>query len=111
VVTDHDEADVVSLLERDVEATLGTGHRDIIQTEAKRIREFVSDRDYYVEKVVGNVQQYFHDCRVDITWPACPNHPNHPMWFENGLWRADGGPVAELGKLGDYLRCARTCLP
>jgi hypothetical protein len=30
------------------------------------------------------------------------------MWFENGMWCADGAPVAKLGELADWLRSART---
>jgi hypothetical protein len=108
VLTDQDETDVVAGLERDVETTLGNGHGDVIRKIAKTSREYVTDRDYYIDKIVGDVQQYFHDCRVDITWPACPHHPNHPMWFEDGMWTADGQPVAPLGQLGDWLRRTRT---
>jgi hypothetical protein len=108
VLTDQDEANVIALLERDVEATLGHGHGDVIRKETQNSRKYVTDPAYYVDKVVEDVQQYFHDCRIDITWPACPRHPNHPMWFENGMWTADGKPVAKLGELIDWLRSART---
>jgi hypothetical protein len=45
-------------------------------------------------------EQYFHDTFVDTTWPACPRHPNHPMWFGAGWWLADGRPLVRLGELG-----------
>jgi hypothetical protein len=108
MASDQDEADVTALLERDVASTLGDGHRELITISAKHARQFHAGRADYFCKVVEDVQQYFHDCRIDITWPACPNHPNHPMWFENGMWCADGRPVAELGQLGNWLRRART---
>ena len=98
-VTDRDEEDVVCLLGRDVESTLGAEHLDVVRSAARHHRQFETDRDRYIERVVEDVQQYFHDCFIDTTWPACPAHPNHPMWFEGGWWIADGRPVARLGEL------------
>jgi hypothetical protein len=107
MVSDEDEAYLVDGLTRDVSSTLGGDHRELIRAEARDRRQFDDDCAGYFYMVVQNVQQHFHDCRVDITWPACPRHPNHPMWFENGMWCADGKPVAKLGELGDWLRDSR----
>ena len=102
-VSDLDEAEIVELLGRDVTSTLGTEHLDLVRSTARHHRQFTKDRDWYIESVVTDVQQYFHDCFIDTTWPACPVHPNHPMWFQAGWWLADGKPVARLGGLGALL--------
>ena len=53
------------------------------------------------ERLVEDVQQDFHDLFVDVTWPACPRHPNHPLWYRDGAWwcETDGVAVARLGEL------------
>ena len=37
------------------------------------------------------MQQRLHDTFVDTTWPACPLHPHHPLWLDDGrdrpAWR------------------------
>jgi hypothetical protein len=106
-ISDIDESDVASRLTRDVGATLGAGHRHVITSAARHCRQFHEDYASYVERVVGDVQQYFHDLFIDTTWPACPFHPNHPMWFLDGWWQADGQPVAKLGDLGEWLESSR----
>jgi len=55
----------------------------------------------YVDGVVDDVQQYFHAALVDTTWPACPHHPNHPLWFSDGWWRCERieQPIVRLGSL------------
>jgi hypothetical protein len=101
----EDEARVVSLLRADVEATIGPGRDGPIIEAAARRRRYadVAARvgGQYVGDVVDDVQQYFHDARVDTTWPACPHHPNHPLWFADGWWRCERieEPVARLGTL------------
>lgn len=104
LVSDHDAADVVALLGRDIEATIGPDYLDLVREAARRQRQFVEERDTYIARVVDDVQQHVHDLFIDTTWPACPRHPNHPMWFENGWWVADGRPLAPLGGLGDLLQ-------
>jgi len=80
----EDEARVVSLLRGDVEATIGPGHDGAIIEAAARRRPYADVPARYVRDVVDDVQQYFHDAFVDTTWPACPHHPNHPLWFSDG---------------------------
>lgn len=97
----EDEARVVSLLRADVEATIGPGHdRAIIEAAARR-RLYADAHTQYVGDVIDDVQQYFHDAFVDTTWPSCPFHPNHPLWFSDGHWRCERieRPVAKLGAL------------
>lgn len=98
-VSDADEARVADLLLRDVAATLGARSEELIRSAASHHREFEDDYDRYVERVVEDVQQHFHDLHVDTTWPTCPHHPNHPMWFSAGWWQADGKRIARLGEL------------
>jgi hypothetical protein len=97
----EDEAGVVSLLRRDVEATIGPGHDGRIIEAAARRRRYNRVRAEYVGDVVDDVQQHVHDTFVDTTWPACPHHPNHPLWFSDGWWRCERieEPIARLGAL------------
>lgn len=91
--------EVVPLLERDVSRTVGESYRDLVQVMAANVRAL--DRDDFDDKVVEDVQQYFHDTFVDTTWPACPRHTNHPLWYRNGAWwcETDGVALARLGEL------------
>jgi hypothetical protein len=94
-----DLTDVVPLLERDVLATLGDSHRKLIEGVVADVRELnVDDK---AEKVVNDVQQHFHDTFADSTWPACPRHSNHPLWYRHGSWWCvqDGVAIAQLGGL------------
>jgi hypothetical protein len=100
-VSGEDEARVVSLLRADVQATIGPGHDEAIIEAAARRRLYADVPAQYVGDVVDDVQQYFHDAFVDTTWPACPDHPNHPLWFSDGWWHCEriADPVAPLGGL------------
>lgn len=103
LISDLGEVRIVELLGRDVVATLGPAHLDFVRSTARHHRQFTDDPDWYVERVVEDVQQYFHDCFIDTSWPACPAHPNHPMWFRGGWWVADGEGRAKLGELARLL--------
>jgi len=107
-ITSSHEARAVSLLTSDVEVTLGTDHEDFIRREASMRRTIFNDTDtidaepdQYLEKVAEEIQQYFHDCFVDTTWPACPFHHRHPLWLHDGYWTCEqlGAPVARIGDL------------
>lgn len=98
-ISDLDEAELVELLGRDVITTLGPAPLDMVRSTARHQRPFTDNRDSYFDRVVEDVQQYVHDCFIDTSWPACPVHPNHPMWFSGGWWHADGRPMARLGEL------------
>jgi hypothetical protein len=95
-----DLTQVLPLLQRDVAATLGRAHEKLIEDIAADVRELHVDGE--AEKVVNDVQQYFHDTLVDTTWPACPRHTKHPLWYHDGSWWCveDGVVVARLGELG-----------
>ena len=93
---------VVELILRDVETTLGPSARDEAAAFARlerRLGNVPADR---AETLVDTLQTYIHDCFIDPTWPACPIHATHPLWFgkENSWWCAmDDVKVAALGEL------------
>jgi hypothetical protein len=95
----HNLTDVIPLLERDVASTVGESYRQIVASVAEDVQEL--DIAGQAEKVVADVQQYFHDTRVDAVWPKCPRHAQHPLWYRNGAWWCvqDGVAVARLGEL------------
>ena len=100
-VKDPDEKRVVALLLKDVTSTLGQGVEHIVIVSAARHRLVIHDMATYEQAVVDDVQQRLHDEFIDTTWPACPIHRNHPLWFSGGGWRCEqtGEVVAGLGAL------------
>jgi hypothetical protein len=56
-----------------------------VRSEVLRLIQFDTATDAsFADRLVQDVQQALHDEFVDITWPACPHHPNHPLWFKDG---------------------------
>ena len=101
-ISDADERRIVELLDRDVAATVATDCHDLIVDAAARAR-LLCGSDAYIDLVVETVQQRLHDEFIDITWPACPHHPNHPLWLVDGHWTCTQaglviGPLGELRK-------------
>jgi hypothetical protein len=98
-VTDAQVADVVERLSRDLRSSGWASYLHVVQNEADNARDFVDDPNDYVDRVVGGVQE----CILDavITWPACPHHPQHPLWYHDGAWFCDQERllVAPLGAL------------
>ena len=88
-ISEADEDRVVALIRADVESTAGSGHEEAIVEAAARKRLFVCGPERYLDEVVDEVQQYLHDDFVDTTWPACPHHPNHPLWCSDGWWQCE----------------------
>lgn len=89
-------------LERDLRATLGPRvPDDEVARVAAGMREFASTPAEYVERVVESVQQAVHDLFIDTTWPACPRHPQHPLWYHAGAWwcSTDRVAIAPIGEL------------
>lgn len=93
----------IAPLKQDVAATLGATHAARVDARARMLLPFGADwpQDAFAAKLIGDVQQELHDTFVDTTWPHCPAHPNHPLWFEDGAWRCNtsGAAVAALGDL------------
>jgi hypothetical protein len=100
-VTDTDQERIVRLLSRDLAATVGSGHVDLAARNASRVRQYVDDPNEYVARVVDDTQQDIHDLRIDTTWPTCPRHQRHPLWFHDNAWwcERDRIRVADLGDL------------
>ena len=88
-------------LRRDVASTLGPGYDDVILNAVYRQAMYNDDLSAYRSLVVNDVQQYFHDAFVDTVWPACPRHPNHPLWLHGEDWCCEqaGEAFAKLGEL------------
>ena len=102
-ISEADELRVVALLLQDLANTLGPGHESVVEEAAARIRLFTRDAIEFEQRVVDDVQQYLHDTFVDTTWPACPDHQRHPLWYSDGRWRCEqtGRVIASLGRLCD----------
>jgi len=95
----EDLSRTAAMLERDVTRTLGPGHQHVIAAARANVEDLdIDDSD---TKLVEDVQQIFHDTFVDTTWPACPRHHTHPLWYADGAWwcAKDRVVVAPLGEL------------
>lgn len=93
---------VVELVLRDVETTLGPSARDEAAAFARLEHRLGNVRDSHAETLVDTLQTYIHDCFIDPTWPACPIHETHPLWFgKEGCWWCvmDDVKIAPLGSL------------
>ena len=101
-------ARAAELLTRDVLSTLGPAHRGVVAERAASLQEFwpeeadeALDASLVEYRLAEEVQEHFHDLYIDTTWPACPRHPNHPLWCEDGAWwcARDRLAIARLGAL------------
>jgi hypothetical protein len=97
---DRDLERVIRLLRHDVRTTVGDGHDSALLELAAHVLTFREPSDA-AEKVVEDVQQYLQDTFVDTTWPACPRHSHHPLWFRDNSWWCEQDDVAivALGEL------------
>src|SRR5688500_175281 len=96
------EAPAIALLKQDVAATLGVAYVARVDVVARRLMPVTDWPEHALAaKLIDEVQQEVHDTFVDTTWPHCPGHPNHPVWFDQGAWRCteSGAAVAALGDL------------
>jgi hypothetical protein len=94
-----DLTEFISRLERDVARSVGEAYRDLVRVTAMRVQRFdVADPP---AKIVDDVQQALHEEFIDTTWPACPRHRRHPLWYRDGAWwcEQDHDVVAALGEL------------
>jgi hypothetical protein len=105
VITEADQERLLIRISRDLEATVGPAATPIALEASGRQRLFADSLDDYERRVIEDVQQGVHDDFVDTTWPACPHHPNHPLWYSEGWWRCDrAGAIARLGELAGVRR-------
>jgi hypothetical protein len=110
VDTDH----IISLLLKDSVPTLGARARSEVLRLAVNYEElaraWMAAGDSLAEaqrsfdrSVVDGLQEAAHDLFWDTTWPACPRHPHHPLWYDEDrqAWycRQDQSVVAPLGGL------------
>lgn len=103
-----DQQAVVRALVRDVAGSVAL--RDAseltayLEAEGRTALEsgFVTDLPAFRQKLVDDLQQRLHDEFVDVSWPRCPRHPNHPLWLDGDSWwcTADNVQIARLGELG-----------
>lgn len=111
----------MTILDSEIESVLVRVARDVASTSAKWTRvdapETVAEvRAWYewrmdddieslTQQLVDDVQQGLMDGFVDTSWPACPRHPNHPLWLRDGAWHCerDGVALAPLGELASIL--------
>ena len=92
---------------RDAIATLGVGYRTDLGSRLARDAQLLLDIhsasaiEDFTQKLVDDFQQLVHDHFIDVSWPRCPLHPNHPLWLRDGVWRCtrDDVAVARLGEL------------
>lgn len=113
------------LLMKDAVSTLGEGVRAEVLAIAATVEELARElmlpveaseygdaeegstleeaQQFYDRKVVDDFQQSVHDTFLDTTWPACPRHRNHPLWYgeDSQSWCCprDGAALAPLGGL------------
>ncbi|MDB4909449.1 MAG: hypothetical protein JWO39_272 [Gemmatimonadetes bacterium] len=109
-ISDQQIAHMLELLSRDVACTKAARYRDATPSTAQEVRDWYDGLSFeniesLTEKVVGDVQQGLMDTYVDTTWPACPRHSNHPLWFRDDSWycERDGVALAQLGGLPEIL--------
>ena len=120
--TTLDTERIVRLLIADAVATLGERARAGVLPVAANMEEnnarlWLEQGDSLAEVqaafdrgVVNNFQQDVHDEHWDTTWPTCPRHPNHPLWYDDAreAWccQSDGAALAPLGGLAGLRRPA-----
>ena len=117
-----DTDSIVRLLLQDAVPSLGERARsEVLRLAAnyeKLARAWMAAGDSLAEaqrsfnrSVVDELQQSAHDLFWDTTWPACPRHPQHPLWYDEDrqAWccQQDRSVVTPLGGL-DALRSPAT---
>lgn len=96
-----DEA--LNLVVADLTATLGWSQEEAEDFVLQNAHEYETGVPRVVT-LAESVQQRLHDDRVNTSWPACPEHPNHPLRLSRTLpavWvcPSTGKTVCALGEL------------
>ena len=97
--------DVMDLIVPDLVATLGWTADQAREVIATAGTVYEQDPELVAVQVAEEVQQWLHDSFLDTSWPACPSHPNHPLWLAEEppfSWHcpSNATAVARLGQLG-----------
>lgn len=95
------EQERIDRLVRDVVATLGPRFESLVWDYLVQLRAWMSQDRSPADQVVDDGQQAVHDRFIDTVWPACPRHPNHPLWMKDGWWycERDATPIVRVGEL------------
>lgn len=87
---------IVGAIADDLVATAAKSQEEAVRL-AQQVTNVKSKVEWWVGRgedefamfVADEVQQQLHDGFEDTTWPACPEHHNHPLWLERDN---DAGP-------------------
>jgi hypothetical protein len=105
---------VIQLLLRDAIPTLGdrarsevlrlaTNYEELAQEWIRNGESLAEAQRSFDRYVVEGLQETAHDLFWDTTWPTCPRHMSHPLWFDENrrAWycQQDGSSIAPLGEL------------
>ena len=111
-----DTTRVVQLLLHDALPTLGERARaEVLQLVAnyeQRAQEWIESGQSveaaqrgFEAAIVDGLQEAAHDLYWDTTWPVCPRHAHHPLWYDESrqVWycKQDSSVIAPLGHLAD----------
>lgn len=131
MIPDVDTHRIPALLADDIRGTLGESYLSLLREIVASAYELVIEpsphpddpqcRGLFAEqfsddgeaqarfdwKVTEGFQQRIHDEHIDVTWPACPRHPNHPLVVDhdNRSWICpmDSTLAFPLGTLTDAI--------
>jgi hypothetical protein len=106
-VLGSDLQSVVLRLVRDVVSTIGVADEGefiaFVRGRGQQLLDMKNARTVaaLTQQLVDEIQQQIHDEFIDVSWPRCPRHPNHPMWLQDGSWwcTRHNVPIAALGTL------------
>jgi len=95
---------VVSVVAADLGATLGCVQAEAMELARREARHLPRVEDGEAFELAEKVQQWLMDTFIDTTWPACPDHPNHPLWLSDDkppMWTCSrsGREFCQLGQL------------
>jgi hypothetical protein len=111
-----DSEHIVHLLLADALPSLGERARAEIERLVRNYERLARDwmdagaspaevRRDFERAVVDGLQETAHDLSWDTSWPACPRHLRHPLWYDalEHAWCCgqDGVTIARLGRLAE----------
>ena len=87
-------ADFLARLERDVATVLGDRAGARMAHHRAVFEEL--ERDDFERYIAEKLQQEILDTHARSTWPVCPAHPQHPLWYADGAWRCRVDPAVTV---------------